>query len=279
MDLAINAGLDLEMPGTNKWRTLDLMNRSITSRKITVRTLRERARNVLGLVQKCARGAPGVLDGNGIEQAVESNEDKALMRRVAAESIVLLKNHNGLLPIKPKEQNVKKIAIVGGNAKALVLSGGGSAALKSSYFTSPYDGIVEALKADFPAVEVTYSEGARGVSVARILLRMFTHFPAYMTMPSLDYELFSEDGERGWIGTWYTHENDESMKAAHKAFASRLVDETRIFVSTSAPEGITRRWTLKLEGYLKPRPNDVLFEFGLTVAGRAKVARLPSPYV
>ncbi len=28
IDHAINAGLDLEMPGTNKWRTLNLMNRS-----------------------------------------------------------------------------------------------------------------------------------------------------------------------------------------------------------------------------------------------------------
>ena len=28
IDHAINAGLDLEMPGTNKWRTLDLVNRS-----------------------------------------------------------------------------------------------------------------------------------------------------------------------------------------------------------------------------------------------------------
>ena len=25
---SINAGLDLEMPGTNKWRTLDQMNRT-----------------------------------------------------------------------------------------------------------------------------------------------------------------------------------------------------------------------------------------------------------
>ncbi|KAG2125346.1 NUC069, PrP8 N-terminal domain-containing protein [Suillus clintonianus] len=34
-DLSINAGLDLEMPGTNKWRTLDLMNRSIGSYFVT----------------------------------------------------------------------------------------------------------------------------------------------------------------------------------------------------------------------------------------------------
>jgi hypothetical protein len=49
------------------------------------------------------------------------------------------------------------------------------------------------------------------------------------------------------------------------------VDETRIFISTSAPNGITRRWTMKLEGQLKPRARDCTFEFGLTVSGRAKV--------
>jgi beta-glucosidase len=52
-----------------------------------------------------------------------------------------------------------KIAIVGGNAKAVILSGGGSASLKPSYFVSPYDGIVNALP---EGVEVLYSEGARG---------------------------------------------------------------------------------------------------------------------
>ena len=80
------------------------------------------------------------------------------MRRVAAEGIVLLKNEGDILPLKP--QNFKKIAIVGGNAKAIVLSGGGSASLKASYFVSPYDGIINALAPH--GVEVTYSEGARG---------------------------------------------------------------------------------------------------------------------
>ena len=79
------------------------------------------------------------------------------MRKVAAQTIVLLKNENDILPLKP--EGLKKVAILGGNAKALVLSGGGSAALKSSYFISPYEGIVNALGSN---VEVTYSEGARG---------------------------------------------------------------------------------------------------------------------
>ncbi|THG97996.1 hypothetical protein EW026_g4112 [Hermanssonia centrifuga] len=254
IDHAINAGLDLEMPGTNKWRTLDLMNRSIQSRKITARTVKERAKKVLELTQKCAQGAPEILDGDGLEYTRESESDKALMRSLAAQSIVLLKNDNGLLPLKPKEQGLKKIAIVGGNAKAVVLSGGGSASLKPSYFISPYEGILNALGENDSNVEVTYSEGAR----------------AYKTMPTLEFDLLTEDGKKGWTGYWYAHQSDDSMTPLSEPIKTQYIDETKIFISTSYPAGITHRWTLKLKGQLKPREQDTLFEFGLIAAGRAK---------
>ena len=48
------------MPGINKWRTLDHVNRNLQSRKVTVRTIKERARRVLELVKKAAAGAPEV---------------------------------------------------------------------------------------------------------------------------------------------------------------------------------------------------------------------------
>ncbi|KAG6332919.1 hypothetical protein ID866_6172 [Astraeus odoratus] len=250
VDLGINAGLDLEMPGLNKWRSLDLMNRIITSRKLTVRTVKERARKVVELVKRAAQGAPEILDGDGLERTVASEEEKEFMRKAAAETIVLLKNDNNCLPLQP--DRLKKVAIVGGNAKAIILSGGGSAALKPSYFVSPYDGIVNALP---PHVEVTYSEGAS----------------TYMEMPILDFELFTPSGERGWIGSWHKHESDESMTPLTTPMGTRLIDETRMFIGTSAPPGLTRRWSLKLEGQLKPREHDCTFEFGLTVAGRAKL--------
>ncbi|KAJ6482510.1 beta-glucosidase [Mycena sanguinolenta] len=252
VDLSIKAGLDLEMPGVNKWRSLDLVNRSIQSRKVTKRVIKQRATKVLELVQKCAAGAPEVLDGDGEERTLESDTDKDLMRRVAAQSIVLLKNEGDLLPLQPK--NLKKIAIIGGNAKAIVLSGGGSAALKASYFVSPYQGIVDALAAN-PDVEITYSEGAR----------------AYLTSPSLDYELFTEDGKRGWMGSWHSHVDDDSMTALDEPFRVDYFDETRIFISTSAPSALTKRWTLKLRGRLSPREKDAPFEFGLISAGRARL--------
>ena len=90
-------------------------------------------------------------------------------------------------------------------------------------------------------------------------------------MPSLDYDMFTESGERCWIGNWHNHVNDNSHIPLDEVLETRLIDETRAFFSTSLPRGITKRWTMKLRGYLKPRPYDCTFEFGLIVAGRGKV--------
>ena len=196
------------------------------------------------------------------------------MRKVASESIVLLRNEGGVLPLNP--QKLKKIAIIGPNAKAIVLSGGGSAVLKPNYFVMPYDGIVSAIEQAGSGTELTYSEGARGLFLFPCF-QLFNFSPpsfcsvAYKIMPSLDYDIFTHSGERGWIGNWHNNENDESLIPVDEVLETRLIDETRVFFSTSVPQGITRRWTMKLRGYLKPRPYDCTFEFGLMVAGRAKV--------
>ena len=60
VDHSLNAGLDLEMPGIRKWRTLDYVNRSIEARKVTVTTIKQRVKKFLELVQKCAQNAPEV---------------------------------------------------------------------------------------------------------------------------------------------------------------------------------------------------------------------------
>ena len=60
VDHALNAGVDLEIPGVGKWRTVDYVNRSIHARKVTVATVKQRAKKVLELLQKCAQRAPEV---------------------------------------------------------------------------------------------------------------------------------------------------------------------------------------------------------------------------
>ena len=137
-----------------------------------------------------------------------------------------------------QEQGLKKIAIVGGNAKAVVLSGGGSAALKPSFFVTPYDGIVSALGKIDPDVQVTYSEGARGTSaptnIRSIMLTGCTAI-AYMQMPTLENEIVTDDGRPGWIGSFHSHEDDNSMRPVDKPLKTMHIDETRIFLRYAVP--------------------------------------------
>lgn len=124
---------------------------------------------------------------------------------------------------------MKKVAIVGGNAKAAILSGGGSASLKPSYFISPFEGIVNALGSD---VEINYSEGARCKEYNVNMYSRYTNESpkAYMQMPTLDYDILTADGKRGWTGEWFTHENDDSMIPIGAPVRTQFFDETRIFI-------------------------------------------------
>ena len=131
---------------------------------------------------------------------------------------------------------MKKIAIVGGNAKAVILSGGGSAALKPSYFVSPYEGIVNALGSD---VEITYSEGARcKLSIYSGSCSANHSSIAYMQMPTLDYDIFTSDGKRGWIGEWFTHENDDSMTPLVEPMKMQYIDGTKVFIRLADACGV-----------------------------------------
>jgi beta-glucosidase len=57
---AINAGLDLEMPGKNKQRSFQRVEGCIATKQVDVYAVKERAKKVLELVLKCAREAPEV---------------------------------------------------------------------------------------------------------------------------------------------------------------------------------------------------------------------------
>ena len=105
-----------------------------------------------------------VLNSGGAETSRDTPEEIALLREVAAKSIVLLKNSNNVLPLDANsfKASGKKLAIIGPNAKDRIIFGGGSAALKTSWIVTPYDGIVKALP---EGTEVVYVEGARCTSV------------------------------------------------------------------------------------------------------------------
>ena len=98
---AVNAGLDLEMPGPSIWRG-PLIKYAAGARKITNHTLEERGRKVLNFVNNAiATGIPE----NATEETRNTKETSKLLRDIAADSLVLLKNEGNILPLS-KEHSV-----------------------------------------------------------------------------------------------------------------------------------------------------------------------------
>ncbi|RBR11764.1 hypothetical protein FVER53590_30396 [Fusarium verticillioides] len=145
---AINAGLDLEMPGPTRQRG-QLLDLAVSTRKVSRSTIDTRARNVLEFVQRCTKVPVAEEEGGR-----DFPEDRQLNRKLAGDSVVLLKNEAHQLPLK---RCFKSIALIGPNMKTTSFCGGGSAHLQPYYTVSPYEGIVAQLP---PDVEVRYEVGA-----------------------------------------------------------------------------------------------------------------------
>lgn len=91
---SINAGVDVEMPGPTAFRG-KLISTAINAGTVTLSTLDKRVRAVLELVNRAyATGIPE----RATETGNDTQETSNLLRKLAADSIVLLKNENNILP-------------------------------------------------------------------------------------------------------------------------------------------------------------------------------------
>lgn len=175
---ALNAGLDLEMPGPSPWRSPRQIVSIIQAGKVTFPTILSRASKVLALMLKASVA--------GIEERTEEREDNSqesrhINRKMAQEAIVLLKNTNGLLPLKAPS----KIAIIGPNATRDVSTGGGSASIHQYYYVSAFEGLkIAALRAS-PDAQVSLSQGCFAHEMLPLLKTRTTS-----DKPGLDLEFF-----------------------------------------------------------------------------------------
>ena len=86
--------------------------------------------------------------------AINTPEHQAVARRVAEESMVLLKNDNRALPLELGK--ISSIVVIGEDAVRLQCHLGGSARLKAFYEVSPLEGILRRVG---PRANVTFSQG------------------------------------------------------------------------------------------------------------------------
>lgn len=148
---AANGGQDLEMPGPGVQFDAKL-KRAVESGAVSTNTLDDKVRRILrvaGLVGALDRRPAGPAGGG-----VDTPEHRALAREAARECLTLLKNTNNVLPFDAKK--IRKLAVIGPNADAESVGGGGSSRVTPFYFVTPLEGIRERCGKN---VEVLFERG------------------------------------------------------------------------------------------------------------------------
>ncbi|KAG6888900.1 hypothetical protein C0992_007139 [Termitomyces sp. T32_za158] len=238
---AVKAGLDLEMPGPSPFRG-KAIERSIVAEKLFPADIDARVLKVLELLQHAhASGIPF----DGPEESVDSPEIRHTLRTAAADAIVLLKNDKKLLPLK----NVRKIAVIGPNAKYAMTSGGGSARLRSASTVSPLEGISSAVK-EYGG-SVVYTIGATSHKYLP-LLNPYVQQPN--GQPGLLIEFWNETPS-----TDYTSTAPNFSSSLKPAVWSTSTSDTNIFMMDGI---LTAKFTPDQDGD---------WEFGLSIAGRGNL--------
>ncbi|GME87751.1 unnamed protein product [Ambrosiozyma monospora] len=147
---SLEAGMDLECPGSPLIRKHNSVMHQILAREIPMPLIDERVTNILKFIKFAIQS--GIPADAPEDTKNDTPETSALLRKLAADSIVLLKNEGDLLPLKEKD----KIAIIGPGAKTPRSFGGGSASLNPYYQTN----ILEAIKKHLGSDDVPYALGS-----------------------------------------------------------------------------------------------------------------------
>jgi beta-glucosidase len=138
---ALQAGLDLEMPGPRELRVKAVID-AVNSGELSESVLDESVWRILRVAFKAAETPKG--------GEFDIAAHHALARRIAADGIVLLKN-DGILPLKDQ----KRIAVIGRTAKEAHFQGGGSSHINPIRVDNPF---VELQKLAGDA-ELSFAEG------------------------------------------------------------------------------------------------------------------------
>lgn len=193
-----NASQDLAMPGPDgPWG--EALGVAVKSGQVPEAAI---DRKVFRILQLAAR--VGALEGFEAVAAepVDREDPIAFAREASAAGTVMVKN-DGVLPLDPA--SVRKVAVMGHNARYARTQGGGSATVVPEKIVTPLDGIREAFGAD----NVSYSVGAVvQEGIAELPLEQLTN-PAAGTpglrvrfLDSNGEELFAED-RRSTALVWF----------------------------------------------------------------------------
>ena len=128
---ALEAGLDLEMPGPSVFRGAQLV-KNVQNGTVDEKLVDQRLANVLRLIERTAES-----HSTEPEKSLEDISGNSLAKEIGSEGIVLLQNRKSVLPLHTD----RKLAVIGSAATMAPITGGGSAAAPPQYLQRPIDSI------------------------------------------------------------------------------------------------------------------------------------------
>ncbi|KAG2731630.1 hypothetical protein G9P44_005217 [Scheffersomyces stipitis] len=249
---ALEAGLNLEMPGPTRFRLPIQTLHEVQANRIHTKTIDDNVRYVLKLINRALKAD---IPHDVVESANEDPAASEILRKVGDESIVLLKNEGNILPLsKTSVAGQEKIAVIGPNAKAAQDSGGGSASLTARYKVTPWEGIKKKIEEGGNTVSLEYSLGA------------FLD----KNLPDVADILENEKGEKGVTAKFF--KNAPGTKDRQQ-FAEYLLPTSKLFLSDFTDPGLELGELLfyaDFEGYFTPEET-ADYDFGASCLGTAQV--------
>ena len=150
---ALESGTDIEM-GTpkpfNEFYFADALIQAVKDGKIDEKQVDKSVKRILRMMYTLK----SVDDKGRAKGSISTEAHFQDAYAIAAESVVLLKNENNLLPLKT--EGVKSIAVIGNNAKKKNALGGFGAGVKTKREVTPLEGLQNRLPAD---ITINYAEG------------------------------------------------------------------------------------------------------------------------
>ncbi len=149
---AANSELDIEMSVTDnfdEYFMAEPLKEMVEEGEISEKVIDEKVIRILMLMKRLH-----MLDGERKSGAYNTPEHRQAALDVARESVVLLKNSKGRLPLSPEK--TKEILVIGENADLMHALGGGSAEIKALYEITPLMGMKMLLGGN---AKVTYVKG------------------------------------------------------------------------------------------------------------------------
>ena len=237
---AAKAGLDLEMPGPGRYFGEPLLT-AVKDWKVPESAINDAARRMVRLILRT-----GVMNGKPLSKgALNTKAHQDLARRVAAEAMVLLKNDGDVLPFDAG--HLKTVAVIGPNADAPVIGGGGSAKVVPYHVITPLEGIKIALG---KSAKVSYVPAVTNGPVA----------------PTADARFFSPTEDRKTTGLTARYYQGPDFKGA-----SLKTETDHTFYKLGFGNDIAAKtkgdFSIRWEGYFFP-PRTGEYDFSLVSTGK-----------